>query len=117
MYMLGLIAAESPTEAWSLPQYLDCCCVMERRGFVQLTIFSLEGKTGWRENLPRGTISCQYKVLFWERIHLDSQDSRRFPSLAFFSIHSGRSRLAALVSKKQDLEVTPTSVSSRDGNL
>lgn len=114
MYVLGLIVAETPPEAWSLPQYLDCYCVMERRGFVLLTIFSLEGKTGWRENLPRGTSSCQYKFLFWELIHLDSQDSRCFPLLELFTIHPGRSRLAALVSyqKKQDLDVTLTSVRS-----
>lgn len=61
--VLGLIVAETPTEAWNLPQYLDYYCVIESRGFVLLTIFSLEGKTEWRENLPRGTISCQYEVL------------------------------------------------------
>lgn len=79
-----------------LPQYQDYCCMTEGRRFV---LFS--GKT-------RGTISCRFKVLFWELIPLDTQDSKCFPTVAFCAIPP-RHLLAILLSQsKADHDAMPT---------
>lgn len=80
-----------PTEFLGLPQYLDCCIT---EGSRPDNCFQPR-RQNWRENFPRGTISCEL-VSFCELILLDLQDSKYFPTLTFHTSGTSKAGFSGL---------------------